>query len=188
MDHLPPGTRSAPEDDNVTGRVRLSGRAARIDDYGRATGAAAAMLRDAGIRSSVGVPILVDGRLWGVIIASSRADQAPDADAETRLEAFAELVATAVSNTAARTEVSRLADEQAALRRVATLVARGVPPSDLFGAVTREAGQLLGADIAGMIRYVTDDSTKPQLSSSSEITRSPPRRGAGAGPKPPITP
>ena len=36
-----------------------------------------------------------------------------------------------------------LAHEQAALRRVATLVARGVPPEEVFGAVTEEAGRLL---------------------------------------------
>jgi hypothetical protein len=39
-----------------------------------------------------------------------------------------------------------LAEEQAALRRVATLVARGVPPEELFAAVTEEAGRLLAAD------------------------------------------
>ena len=40
----------------------------------------------------------------------------------------------------------RVADEQAALRRVATLVAGGVPPEDVFAAVTQEVGRLLGAD------------------------------------------
>ncbi|MET0512075.1 MAG: hypothetical protein ABW135_10400, partial [Thermoleophilaceae bacterium] len=49
-----------------------------------------------------------------------------------------------------------LAEEQAALRRVATLVARDVPPDELFAAVAREAGGLLGADLAGMIRYELD--------------------------------
>ena len=43
----------------------------------------------------------------------------------------------------ARGEVSRLADEQAALRRVATLVARGVAPPDVFAAVAHETGRLL---------------------------------------------
>ena len=51
----------------------------------------------------------------------------------------------------------RLADEQAALRRVATLVAQGVPPSELFGAVAAEVGLLLDADLSGMVRYVSDD-------------------------------
>src|ERR687892_663036 len=49
---------------------------------------------------------------------------------------------------AARSEarVARLADEQTALRQVATLVARGVPPPEVFAAVAREAGRLLGVD------------------------------------------
>ena len=49
-----------------------------------------------------------------------------------------------------------LAEEQAALRRVATLVARGVPPEEVFAAVTEEVGQLLSADYAAMGRYEPD--------------------------------
>ena len=56
---------------------------------------------------------------------------------EDRLAEFTELVATTISNSASRQELARLADEQAALRRVATLVARGVPPPEVFAAVAR---------------------------------------------------
>ena len=65
------------------------------------------------------------------------------------------MVATAISNAEARAEVERLAQEQAALRRVATLVARGVPPADVFEAIAREAGRLLASTHA-MGRYDTD--------------------------------
>src|SRR3954467_4488909 len=61
----------------------------------------------------------------------------------------------------ARTDRSQLeqhATEQAALRRVATLVAQDVPPTELFGAVAREVGALLGTDFAGMLRYEHDTS------------------------------
>ena len=51
----------------------------------------------------------------------------------------------------------RIADEQAALRRVATLVARGAAADELFAAVTGEVGRLLGAHLAGMGRYGSDD-------------------------------
>jgi signal transduction histidine kinase len=37
------------------------------------------------------------------------------------------------------------------------MVARGVAPSELFGAVTEGAGRLLGADLAAMVRHETDD-------------------------------
>jgi HAMP domain-containing protein len=53
-------------------------------------------------------------------------------------------------------ELARVAEEQSALRRVATLVARGVAPADVFAAVTEEVGVLLDADLAHMARFETD--------------------------------
>jgi signal transduction histidine kinase/uncharacterized protein YoaH (UPF0181 family) len=132
-----------------------------MDSYDEASGTGASLGRDLGLRSSVGAPAVVDGRLWGVMIASSKDDQPLPADTEPRVAAFTELVATAISNTEARAEVGRLAEEQAALRRVATLVAQGVPPSELFGTVAEEVGGLLGTDLAGMLRYEADDMVTP---------------------------
>jgi signal transduction histidine kinase len=105
--------------------------------------------------------VVVDQRPWGEIVASSKHDRPLPADTESRVAAFTELVATAISNTDALMEAGRLAEEQAALRRVATLVARGVPQGELFGAVAGEVGRLLGADLAGMIRYETDGTVAP---------------------------
>ena len=48
----------------------------------------------------------------------------------------------------------RVADEQAALRRVATLVARGTRPSEVFAAVTDEVGRVLGTDVTWLRRYL----------------------------------
>ena len=55
-----------------------------------------------------------------------------------------------------RCEASALAKQQAALRRVATLVARGVPESQLFCAVARELAGCLGMRYAIIARYETD--------------------------------
>jgi signal transduction histidine kinase len=55
-----------------------------------------------------------------------------------------------------RDRLSRLAEEQAALRRVATLVARTGSPSETFRTVTRQVGLLSGADLARMERYEPD--------------------------------
>ena len=55
-----------------------------------------------------------------------------------------------------RDELRVLADEQAALRRVATLVARGVPPPDVLAAVAEEAGGFLGADATIIVRFDPD--------------------------------
>ncbi len=59
-----------------------------------------------GFHSGIGSPIVVEGRLWGVLIAvSRRADSLPD-DAEARLGEFTELIGTAISNTQARSDLA----------------------------------------------------------------------------------
>src|SRR6185503_12341867 len=118
-------------------RVRDSARPARIDDYASLGGPVATAVLEAGIRSAVGAPIVVDQAVWGMIGVASLAGPLP-ADTEDRLGAFTALVATALFNAAAREDLRRLVDEQAALRRVATLVAEGAEPADLFAAVARE--------------------------------------------------
>jgi PAS domain S-box-containing protein len=50
----------------------------------------------------------------------------------------------------------RLADEQAALRRVATAVARAGDPERVFAVVTEEIGRLLGANTSNMVRFEPD--------------------------------
>ena len=91
------------------------------------------------------------GPLWGVmLVATQRAEPFP-AGAEERLAAFTELVATAVGNAQASDELRRFGDEQAALRRVATLVARRVsrPRSSSLRSrdeVGRRAGRHEGDD------------------------------------------
>jgi PAS domain S-box-containing protein len=138
---------------NLATLVSETGRPARLDNYADATGPLAAGIREEGIRSAVGTPIIVEGRLWGLMSAGSRRQQPLPPDTEARLASFTELAATAIANTQARAEVERLVDEQAALRRVATLVAEGAAPSDVFAAVTEEVARLFLADLATMCRY-----------------------------------
>ena len=156
-DQLPVGTRATVEGGNVTALVLKTGRPARVDTYpADADSPIDQLLRDVGIRSSVGAPIVVDGQLWGVMIASSKQDEALPADTESRIAAFTELVATAISNAEARAEMQRLADEQAALRRVATLVAREPSPEEVFAKIAEEVGMLLDADAAAVSCYGPD--------------------------------
>jgi signal transduction histidine kinase len=146
---LPVGLRVPLEGDSIAGIVSRTGRPARKDSSPHA-----ALVPELGRCSSVGAPIVVDQRLWGVLIVSLKHDHRTlPPDTESRVAAFTELVATAISNTETRCEAARLGEEQAALRRVATLIARGVPEAELFGAVVEEVGSLFGADLAGMIRY-----------------------------------
>jgi signal transduction histidine kinase len=137
---------------NVPTLVSQTGLPARIDDYAGASGSIGDAVRECGFRAAVGVPVSVEGGLWGVMIVGSRVEPLP-AGTEARLAGFTELAATAIANAEARVELRVFADEQAALRRVATLVARGAPPEDVFASVTKEAGRLLHADHATMGRY-----------------------------------
>ncbi len=155
-DHIPLGMRLSTDGQSVSSLVAQTGRPARMDGYDDAVGPIADVIRGLGIRASVGCPIEVDGRLWGLVTASSRADGPMPADTESRLTAFSELVATALSNAEARAEVRRLAHEQAALRRVATLVARESPPAEVFAAVAEEVARLLGVDDVLIERYEPD--------------------------------
>jgi GAF domain-containing protein len=137
--------------------VRRTRRPARLDTYADASGEAADDARGRDISSSVGAPISVEGRLWGIMVAASVHGQQLPPNTERRLAGFTELVATAIANAEARDQLRRVADEQAALRRVATLVAQGAPSGAVFDAVTEEVGRLLLVDVTLLCRYDPGD-------------------------------
>jgi PAS domain S-box-containing protein len=150
---FPVGGQCSLEGTNVLQLVRVSAEAARIDDYSQLEGDIADAARRSGIRSTVGIPIVLAGRLWGAMVVSSREqDQLPEGT-EARLAGFTELLATAIANAQSREVLGRLADEQAALRRVATLVAQGVRPAEIFSAVSEEVDRLFGLDEATVGRF-----------------------------------
>jgi GAF domain-containing protein len=157
-DNTPPlGTRIPRGGTNLTTIVLDTGRPSRIESYDDATGESSEIARSQGLRSAVGAPIVVEGLLWGLVVAGNTSDERLPPDAEGRLASFAELVATAISNAEARDSEARLGAEQAALQHVATLVARGVPPAELFSAVCTEIAQVFGgaepALLASLIRF-----------------------------------
>jgi PAS domain S-box-containing protein len=156
---FPVGFRAPLGGDNVTSRVLRTGRPARIDDYEQATGPIADAVRPGGLRSTVAAPIVVGGRLWGAMIVAVLSEKLLPPDTENRLEQFTELMATAIANAEARAEIERLADEQAALRRVATLVAKGAEPGQVFAAVAEEVELLLDARSATIRRLEPDGTT-----------------------------
>jgi signal transduction histidine kinase len=133
-------------------------RPVRMDDRAGASGPVADLVRSweqrlgRRTRSVVGVPVSVAGRLWGAMIVTSAQELLP-ADTEVRLAGFTELVATAIASAQARAELQGFGEEQAALRRVATLVARAAPPEEVLAAVTEEAGRLLNAAATVLSRY-----------------------------------
>ena len=150
-----PGSRWPLDGPSVAAEVLRTRRPARIEDYTGVPGSLAAEARGGGFNRVAGAPIIVDGWVWGVISTSSPGSPFPD-DLEHRLAEFTELVATAIANSQAREELTRLAEEQAALRRVATLVAQGARPADVFEAVSAEVARLVPADAAALTRFETD--------------------------------
>jgi GAF domain-containing protein len=153
---FPVGTRVRLGGDDVVSLVMKDGRPARRDDYAD-SGEVAEAARGWGMHSAVGVPVSVAGRLWGVMTVASGKPEPLPPETEQRLAGFTELVAAAVANADARRELYSHAEEEAALRRIATLVVSGAPSEDVFAAVTAEAGRLLAVDVAALVRYDPED-------------------------------
>jgi signal transduction histidine kinase len=99
------GTRIELDGLSIARGVRQTGGPVRVDSFGEDSGAIAREARALGIRSSVGCPIVVAGRLWGVIAASRKTDETFPPDTEAQIARFTELVATAIANAEARAEL-----------------------------------------------------------------------------------
>jgi signal transduction histidine kinase len=151
------GTRLPVDGGDVIAFVLREGRSGRIDDYPAAAGSVAGGAGNDGVASAVGCPIVVSGGIWGAIVVARFDGEPCPPETESRISQFADLVATAIANADARGEVERLAEEQAALRRVATLVGQGAAPAAVFDAVAAEMAALLSADGITLCRYEPGD-------------------------------
>jgi signal transduction histidine kinase len=97
-EQLAVGTRFVLEGASIAALTRETGGPVRVDSFAEASGPIAEEARAVGIRSSVGTPIFVAGRLWGVIAASSMSDMPFAPETESQMAEFTELVATAIAN------------------------------------------------------------------------------------------
>ena len=141
--------------DTISVRVVEAGAPARVDssdDF--RTAFARDRWRELGLGASIGAPVHVRGRTWGVVTASRNAGRPPfPIGAENHLADFATLLAQAIENADARRQMARLLDEQSALRRLATLVAAGRPPSEVLAELTQDVGRLLDAHAVTIVRW-----------------------------------
>ena len=103
--YLPVGERMPFDDDNLLAWILQTGRPARHDDIETRDGPVVIRIREFGIRSGVGAPIVVNGRVWGAAIVSSKQQGPLPPDTEERVSDFADLVATAIANAASRAEL-----------------------------------------------------------------------------------
>jgi signal transduction histidine kinase len=154
---LPVGTRVELLDYLPPAVVWRTGQSARIDDdgWGSMPDPVADDLRRQGVKSIVTSPIIVEDHLWGVVTVLTRRGRFPS-DTADRMTDFTELAATAIANAQAEQDLRQLTDIQAALRRLAMLVAGGERPEAVFAAVTREVLRHFGSGTARMIRYEAD--------------------------------
>jgi signal transduction histidine kinase len=103
---FPVGTSMPVEGETVTAKLYRSGQPERVDDYSGVGGELAARLRQFGIKSAVGAPVKVAGRLWGAIMAVDAQPYAFPDGTEHRIAGFAELVTAALANADAREQLA----------------------------------------------------------------------------------
>jgi len=92
----PVGTRTPVEGNTIAMLVQRTGQTARMDSYENVAGPTAARVRAVSVRAAVGVPIIVDGRVWGLAAVGFLQHSPMPADTEVLINRFAELIATAV--------------------------------------------------------------------------------------------
>ncbi|HEY4795324.1 MAG TPA: helix-turn-helix domain-containing protein [Mycobacterium sp.] len=92
----PVGTRTPMDGDTLATMVYRTGRPARMDSYENVGGPIAALTRAMGLCAAVGMPVVLDGRVWGLAAVGSAEPGPMPADTEERISAFAELVGTAL--------------------------------------------------------------------------------------------
>src|SRR5271170_4352691 len=92
----PVGTRIPVDGNTLAAMVQRTGGPARMDSYENSAGQLAARLREVGVRAAAGVPVIVDGRVWGLAAVGSVEPGPMPADTEARISGFAELVGAAL--------------------------------------------------------------------------------------------
>ncbi|MGZ4187352.1 MAG: sensor histidine kinase [Solirubrobacteraceae bacterium] len=153
---VPVGSRGVLDGRGLVGQIVRSGRPVRLEDYDEVGETVAEQMREIGVRSAVAGPIVLGGRIWGALSAAWPVGVPIPVGAEDRVAAFAELVSYAIDNAEIREDLQRLADEQAALRRIATLAARGSGARAVFDAVCEETGRLFAAASVNLAHFTPD--------------------------------
>jgi signal transduction histidine kinase len=96
-DRLAEGTRWKIESPHVLATTLATGKPAMLDDYSQIPGEFAAEIRGIGVRSAIGIPIIVGGSSWGALAIATRDEHFP-VGTEQRMAAFTELIAIAVAD------------------------------------------------------------------------------------------
>jgi PAS domain S-box-containing protein len=115
------GVRFALDGTSIAALLAKTGRPARVDSFEDASGPVALENEALGIRSSVGCPIVVGGRTWGVIAVSMTREARFPPNTESAIADFTDLVAMAILNAESQHQLTasraRLLTEADAARR-----------------------------------------------------------------------
>ena len=180
-DAIPVGSNGPVDDASIFAPLLRTGRPYRVDNDEHAaapTGSRRPAARDGpgapddGVCSATAAPIVVHGRLWGAMVATSLRARLP-ADTEDRLGEFTELVATAIANVDARSELEasrarivHAADEQR--RRVVRDLHDGAQARLVHAVVTLE-GASARDDLTPGARSLVDDGLTHALAAIDEL-------------------
>jgi PAS domain S-box-containing protein len=101
------GLRVSHAGNNVSTRVRRTGRPARAETTSSTGADITRVLKELGVRAAVGAPIIVDGRVWGVVMGSWAGEgKSPSSETEGRMAEFAQLLDTAIANADSRDQLN----------------------------------------------------------------------------------
>jgi signal transduction histidine kinase/CHASE3 domain sensor protein len=168
------GTRFTLEGDSVTGQVLRSGRPARIDRYEDRKGPIATLQLRAGIRTAVGVPIIVGARLWGVMVAAWKRSEELSPDIEDRMAQFTELIATAIANAQSRAELAAsrarvVATADETRRRIERDLHDGAQQSLVHTVITLKLAKRALGDASGPAVELIDDALEHAERANEEL-------------------
>jgi signal transduction histidine kinase len=167
------GQRWTLEGQSVTAEVLRTGRSARLD-YGDAQGSIPDAVRRAGIRTSVGAPIVAGGRLWGVMVAAWKRADALSPDIEERMAQFTELIATAIANAQSRAELAAsrarvVATADETRRRIERDLHDGAQQSLVHTVITLKLAKRALGDASGPAVELIDDALEHAERANEEL-------------------
>src|SRR5262249_61953403 len=147
---VPLGTQLTVAGEDVAASVLRNGQPVIADRFEGRAGSGAARFGQRGGRSGIGGPITLEGRLGGVAVAATAQPGRLLTDNQWHIVGLVALVSAAIA------DLHQIADEHAALRRVAMLVAGSAAPAEVFAEVASEVRELLGADVTTIARFEPD--------------------------------
>ncbi|MGP3983097.1 CHASE3 domain-containing protein [Streptomyces sp. KR80] len=103
---MPLGSQWELADDSAAALVARTQGPARVDHYEKDGGEISRWAREQQIDTSIGCPVVVEARLWGVVVASWVAPEQQREGMQERMRDFTELIATAIANAESRAELT----------------------------------------------------------------------------------